>query len=558
MTYAEFGDATDQCRSGLAGLGIEKGYRVAIIADNRKEWAIAAYGAYGLGAAVVPMYESQRDDNWHFILRDSGASVVVVANEDIRDRIAAFKEDLPHLDHIIVLDGEGTGTGMAFSDLLDRGKAKPVEPVTLDTKEIAGLIYTSGTTGNPKGVVLSQENFASNVSAVTEVFPIEPSDRTLSFLPWAHSFGQTVELHTLLSRGASTAFAESVDSITENMAEVAPTMLVSVPRVFNRIHEGLIKRMEAEGGAKKKLFYRAVANASKRRELAAHGKSSWWIEAQHRVLDKLVFSKVRRAFGGNLKFAISGGAAIAVEVANFIDNLGITVYEGYGLSETSPIVTANWPGSRKIGTVGKPIPGVRVEIDLSDQDDEESMDGEIIVYGHNVMQGYHRLPEENESAFTPDGGFRTGDLGRVDSEGFLVITGRLKEQYKLENGKYVVPGPLEETIALSPYIANAMVYGFNRPFNVALVVLDQENIGLWAQQQGIDDVDVATDERVRELVKSEIGRQLGNARGYERVREFAILPEDFTVDNGMLTPTLKLKRRVVVDNFADLLNRLYD
>ena len=316
--------------------------------------------------------------------------------------------------------------------------------------------------------------------------------------------------------------------------------------------------MEAEGGVKKTLFDRAVSNANKRREIADQGKSSWTVETQHNILDKLVFSKVRDAFGGNLKYAISGGAAISVEVANFIDNLGIKVYEGYGLSETSPIVTANWPGSRKIGTVGKPIPGVRVEIDASGQEDEESSDGEILVYGHNVMYGYHNLPLENEVALTSDGGFRTGDLGHIDKDGFLVITGRIKEQYKLQNGKYVVPGPLEEQIALSPYIANAMVYGDNRQFNIALVALDEENIGAWAAQQSVDVAQLAENDRVAELIKAEIESRLAGAKGYERVRKVAILPEDFTLENGMLTPTLKLKRRVVIDRYADLLNDLYE
>jgi len=557
MTYREFGDAVDQCRAGMAGLGIRKGDRVAIIADNREEWAITAYGAYGLGAAVVPMYESQKDENWHYILRDSEARMAVVANGDISDRVAAFKgDDLPNLEHVVAFDGDSSA-GIAFAELLRQGIGSPVDPASIDSKDVAGFVYTSGTTGNPKGVVLTHENFASNVSAITDVFPIDLEDRSLSFLPWAHSFGQTVELHTLLSVGASTAFAEGTDKITENMAEVGPTMLVSVPRIFNKIYEGLNKRMEAEGGVKKTLFDRAVSNANRRREMADDGKSSWLVDTQHNVLDKLVFSKVREAFGGNLKYAISGGAAISVEVANFIDNLGIKVYEGYGLSETSPIVTANWPGTRKIGSVGKPIPGVRVEIDAAGQDDEESSDGEIVVYGHNVMHGYHNLPSENEAVFTTDGGFRTGDLGHIDGDGFLVITGRIKEQYKLENGKYVVPGPLEEQIALSPFVANAMVYGDNKQFNIALVALDEENIGAWAAERGIDADSLADNDQVRDLIRDEIESRLGDAKGYERVRKFAILPEDFTLENGMLTPTLKLKRRIVIDRYTDRLNDLY-
>jgi long-chain acyl-CoA synthetase len=426
----------------------------------------------------------------------------------------------------------------------------------LDTNDIAGFVYTSGTTGNPKGVILSHSNFASNVSAITDVFPIESADRTLSFLPWAHAFGQTVELHVLLSQGASTAFAQGTRTIMPFMGEVSPTMLVSVPRIFNTIYDALGKRMEKEGGVKKLMFDTAIANETKRRRLADEGNSSRLVEMQHQLFDRLVFSKVRDGFGGRLKYAISGGAAIATDVANFIDSLGIKVYEGYGLSETSPIVTANWPGSRKIGSVGMPIPGVTVSID---NERGAGDDGEVVVYGHCVMQGYHNLTEQTAAALTKDGGFRTGDLGRLDNDGFLFITGRIKEQYKLENGKYVVPTPLEERISLSPYISNAIVFGDNKPFNVGLLVLDDTAVAEWAASQDISVAadELADDERVRGLIRQELEKQLAGAKGYERVKKFAILDEDFTVDNGMLTPTLKLKRNVVVDHYGDKINDLY-
>ncbi len=561
MTYGQFRDRVEAMRGALAQLGVQQGDRVALISNNRPEWAIVAYAAYGLGASVVPMYESQMDKDWKYILKDCGAKVLFVANRSILDRVLGFRSELPDLQHIALFDGEPPeGEGLhTFSSLLQLGEAHPTDIVRPDPEDVAGFIYTSGTTGNPKGVLLTHRNLASNVSAIHELFPLSSEDRSLSFLPWAHSFGQIVELHGLFSMGASLGIAEAVDKIVQNLAEVRPTVLFSVPRIFNRIYDGLHKRMAEEGGVKKALFETAIANEKRRRELAAEGRSCWSAEVKHKLFDKLVFSKVRERFGGRLRYAFSGGAAISKEVAEFIDSLGIMVYEGYGLTETSPIVTANYPGHRKIGSVGKPIPGVRVVIDKSVTGDE--VDGEIVVYGHNVMKGYHELPEENDKVFTEDGGFRTGDMGRMDEDGYVYITGRVKEQYKLENGKYVVPTPLEEKLKLSPFVANVMVYGDNKPYNVALIVPDMENLSKWAAEHGLDASDpehLVQDPKVKELYRDEIEQWSKDFKQYEKIRDFTFGLEDFTTDNGMLTPTLKLKRRGVMKRYGEQLQRLYE
>lgn len=552
ITYREFGDRVDRARAGLADRGVTKGDRVAIISDNCPEWGIAAYAAYGLGAAVVPMYEAQTDENWRYILSDSGAIAAFVADDLINKRVASF--ELSELKHVITFRGDGTSTTL---DSISSSTGAAAEPVVVDGKDVAGFVYTSGTTGKPKGVVLSHANIANNVSAVLSVFTLEPEDRSLSFLPWAHAFGQTVELHALLASGCSTGFAESVPKIVDNLAEVQPTMLVSVPRIFTKIYDGLNKMMVEKGGVTKSIFDAAMSNAEKRRQLEAAGGSSRWLNAQHALFDRIVFSKVRERFGGNLKYAISGGAAIPVEVAQFIDALGITVYEGYGLSETSPIATANWQGTRRIGSVGKPIPGVRVELDVALSADPR--DGEIIVYGHNVMQGYHNLPDETKNVFNDQGGFRTGDLGRFDEDGFLYITGRVKEQYKLANGKYVVPTPIEDQLSLSPYFASIMVYGDNRPFNIALIVPDREALEEWASSRDIDldDSPVSENPAVVELIASEVHTINDSLKGYERIKNQLIIEEDFTTENGMLTPTLKVKRRVVLDRYQQDIESLY-
>ena len=560
-TYRTFGERVDAFRAGLKLRGVEPGDRVAIIANNCPEWAIAAYASYGLGAAFVPMYEAQHDKEWKFILRDCGAKVLIVAEDAIRARVDAFRSEVPALERIVVIRGSAGGDAETFEALEAAGKGAPTGLVDPKDDDIAGFIYTSGTTGNPKGVLLSHRNLAANVSAIHAVFPLTPDDRSLAFLPWAHSFGQTVELHGLLSMGASIAIAEAVDKIVDNLAEVQPTVLYSVPRIFNRIYDGLHKRMAEDGGMKKVMFEAAMANATERKRLAGERKTSGWAELKHSVFDKLVFSKVRARFGGQLKYAFSGGAALSQEVAEFIDDLGIMVYEGYGLTETSPIATANYPGARRIGSVGKPIPGVTVEIDRAATGDAKH--GEIVVYGHNVMQGYHGLEEENRKVLVQRGGergFRTGDMGFKDDNGFVYISGRIKEQYKLLNGKYVVPTPLEETLKLSPYISNVMVHGQNQEFNVALIIPDFETLEKWAEGKALpsDRDALVRHPKVVALFEEELAKHSEGFKSFERCRKLVLGTEDFSPENGMLTPTLKLKRRVVLQHYGEMLDAAFE
>jgi len=555
-TYEAFGEQVATLRSALDGLRVGKGDRVAFIADNRVEWAVANYATTSLGGQFVPMYEAQLAKDWAYILRDCGAKVLFVANDDIAKRIEAHRADLPDLAHLVVLDT--TQTSPSWAELMAQGAARVVPPSPVEPEDVAGFIYTSGTTGDPKGVLLTHGNLARNVSAAKEVFPIEPEDRSLSFLPWAHSFGQTAELHTLFASGASMGLAEAVPKIVDNLSEVRPTILISVPRIFNRIHDSLHQRMNEAGGVRRWLFDTALANARRRRELAARGQQDWKVEFLFALFDRVVFSQVRDRFGGRLEYAISGGAALSPKVAEFIDDIGIVVFEGYGLTETSPVVAANAPDAIRIGTVGKPFPGVRIELDHEVTGDP--VDGEIIVYGHCVMKGYHGLPEQNAQVFTADGGFRTGDMGRFDEDGFLSITGRIKEQYKLENGKYVVPTPLEEQLKLAPLVANALVFGHNKPHNIALIVPDWDAVALWARKQGVEHADareLLDHPALREAIQAQLATQTEEFKHYERPKDFAIIPEDFTTENGMLTPSMKVKRRVVITRHHDTIQALY-
>jgi long-chain acyl-CoA synthetase len=356
MTYGEVAELVSAFRGGLASLGVKPGDRVAMISNNRPEWAVAAYATYSLGAQFVPMYEAQLEKEWAYILNDCGAKLLIVPNTEVHEQTSHFTDTIESVEHVIDLDGpEATPT--SYRGLLAAGRKSPVPSVKPDPSEVCGFIYTSGTTGNPKGVLLSHGNITSNINAVHDIFPMSADDTSLCFLPWAHSFGQTVELHCMLSYGAAMGLAESVNTIIDNLAEVRPTLLFSVPRIFNRIYDGVHKKMAAEGGLKQALFHRTLSVAAERRALAARGKTpSLLLNVQSTVLDKLVGAKIRARFGGRLRYAFSGGAALSKEVGEFVDSLGITVYEGYGLTETSPIATANYPRqpAHRLGRQGHP------------------------------------------------------------------------------------------------------------------------------------------------------------------------------------------------------------
>ncbi len=550
-SYRDLAERIDEVRGGLAGLGVAPGDVVAIVSNNRVEWAAACYATYGLEATLVPMYEAQRPGEWKFILGDCGASVVIVSSTEIFDRVLAMQPELPALRHVIGIELEASDQ-RSFAALTRAGAETPALAHRPSPERTAGLIYTSGTTGKPKGVILTHANLASNVRAMSRAFPLEPTDRTLSFLPWAHSFGQVAELHYGLSQGLSLALNDELPKLLDNLEEVRPTVLVAVPRIFNRIYESVTEQIAHRSAPVRRLFDDGIRSATRR----AHGEHLGLVSRVELALDeRLIFQRIREKLGGRLRFVMSASAALSVEVAELVDALGIPVFEGYGLTETSPAVTVNAPGQRKIGTVGRPLPGVRVEIDTSRGNAVGQ--GEIIVYGPNVMKGYHQRPEENAEVFTASGGLRTGDLGFVDEDGYLTITGRIKDQYKLENGKYVMPAPLEEQLKLSPYIASVMLHGANRPYNVALVVPAIDSVRRWAVERGITLTDPARDPRVRELVLDEVLARSRGFTGFEVPRAVLLIDEDFTTENDLLTPTLKIKRRNVEARWGKALDALY-
>jgi long-chain acyl-CoA synthetase len=553
ISYAEFAEMVSDLSVALAALGVTRGDRVAVLSNNSVEWAAIAYATYALGAAVVPMYESQREHEWEFIARDSGARLLLVSRPELFERVRGLPAAIPGLSQVLCIAG-------SFAKLLDDGRRRGPSPrIGVRRDETAALLYTSGTTGEPKGVVLSHANILANVIAVKGIvestFDRPEEHRALSFLPWAHALGHTAELHTLIACGASSAIAESVDKIIDNIREVKPTVLVAVPTVFVRIRAG-VERLIAERPLPVRWLFRIGLQQALRQ------RSSLPLSRRGRLLlkaaDSLVFAEIRARFGGELRFAICGAAALPREAAEFMDAIGITVYEGYGLTECSPIVSVNTPAARKLGSVGRPLPGVRVVIDRAAADRQDA--GEIVVYGDNVMQGYHGRDEENRRVLTAQRGLRTGDLGYLDADGYLFVTGRIKEQYKLTNAKYVVPSQLEDRLKLSAFIDNVMVYGDNRPHNVALVVPDLRAVREFAAKVGLsrrDPEELLQHPRVRQRLAREIEQWSAEFRGYERIRDFAFAPEPFSQETGTMTPSMKLKRDEIMRRWGYLVEGLY-
>jgi long-chain acyl-CoA synthetase len=550
LTYGEFGKLAEDCRAGLTGIGVKPGDRVAVISNNRLEWAVGAFGTFTLGAVYVPMYEAQLDKDWHYILRDAGAKVCLCANSSIAQRVRAMQHELPDLKQVIDFqDG-------SFDKLLADGRKAPVKPSAAGDRDHAMYIYTSGTTGNPKGVELTHYNLAGTTSGVLEITPFSGlEERSLAFLPWAHVFGGCVEMNTLIAYGGSLAICDNTDRLIEYLPETQPTVLFAVPRIWNRIYDGVQKQIAGKPGIIQKIFHAAMRGKSK---LSKGQALSFGERISIPIAEKLIFSKIRAKFGGKLRFAFSGAAALSRDVAEFIDNLGITVYEGYGLTESGGCSTANNPQGRRMGSVGRPIPGVSVKLDPNVTGAGEG-EGEIIIYGSGVMSGYHSMADETKATLTADGGLRTGDLGRMDSDGFLFITGRVKEIYKLSNGKYVAPAALEEKITLSPYIAQCLVHGADKSHNVAIIVVDMTTLAQYADTHRIarEPAVLLQHPKVRELIRQELDTYSREFKGFEAVHDFLLEHEAFSTQNDMLTPTLKVKRRNVLKKYGPQLDALY-
>jgi long-chain acyl-CoA synthetase len=547
-SYRELGEQVDRVRGGLASLGVSRGDRVALVSDNRIEWAVISFAAHGLGAALVPIGQAQGLEEQRFIIRDSGAKVVACATDDLYERLAASTGEIPTLEQRIGLALPSSHPG-SFRRLLEIGATKPAPVIDLRPEDTATILYTSGTTAAPKGVMLSHRSVVSNVIALSRAVSITSADVSLSVLPWSLSFGHTCELQTMLRLGARIALVSSVDKLLPQLGEVQPSVLVAVPQMLQLVYDHLHQAIRSKPGMIRALFETGLELQRKQRERELGFADRLKLEAAERT----VLGPLRQRLGGNLRYIFCGGATLSMEIAQYLTDVGLPVYEGYGLTEAGPVVTLNRPGTVRLGTVGKPLPGVEVEIDTSRGAADEQ--GEIVVRSPGVMSGYH-----GEEAL--DGSvLRTGDLGFLDSDGFLHITGRLDDEYKLDNGKHVVPSRLERELRLSRYVRAAVVYGEGRPHNVALVVVDVDALSRWAEDRDLHFPDTAAmlaSPRVKSHIMAEIGERSGGFRGYERIRDALLVTENLNADGGMLSAAQKLRRGAMLDKYGDELARLYE
>jgi long-chain acyl-CoA synthetase len=544
--------------TALVELGVKPGDRVGLFSANRPEWHTADFAITGAGAITVPVYFNESPDRMTYILNHCGARVVFVVGVPQLQKLLAVRANLPELEQIVVADGSADipSECLRYETLIAGASAADVSSYRMRASQVlpgqlASLIYTSGTTGEPKGVMLTHTNFCSNVSDVGHDFQLNPAeDVALSFLPLAHVYGRTMD-YIYIFQGAALAYVESVDAVAQALLEVHPTITAAVPRFFEKIYARLVEQGSKNTGAKRMLFDWAMRVA----EMSAQWRASQRhanlaVTFQQKLADALVYRKIRIGMGGRLRLISSGGAPLSKELAEFFWAVGIPIYQGYGLTETSPIVSSNYPENR-MGSSGKPIPNVQVRA---------AEDGEILVKGPCVMQGYYKNPEATREVLSEDGWFRTGDIGHVDKDNYLFITDRKKDLIKTAAGKFVAPQPIENALKTSPYVLNAMVVGDKRKFIVALIVPNPATVAAKAADQGIkfaSNTKLAAHPWVHALIDSEVKRLTVHLAQYETIKRFALLPEDFTFDNGSLTFTLKLKRRVVEQQYASVIESLY-
>jgi len=542
----------------LAELGIKPGDRVGLFAPNCPEWHIADFAITGLGGVSVPIYFNESLERFVYIMNDSGARIIITAGEAQARKAAETRERMPKVEHLVcvVPPADLLGEILKYENLISAaGDADVAEyrrrSALVKSDQLATLIYTSGTTGEPKGVMLTHANLSSNAIESLRHHVVEPGDVVLEFLPLSHVYERTVGYGSL-SKGVTIAYVDNLDAVSQALLEVHPTMAAAVPRMFEKIYAGILDKGRHEQGLKRQIFDWALRVAHDSVPWRAYGKTpSAKLKMRWAIADKLVFAKIRAGLGGRLRTFVSGGAPLAPELAEFFFSVGVPVYQGYGLTETSPVVTSNRPDEQKVGTVGRPIPTVQVRI---------AEDGEILVKGTCVMQGYFGKPEATKEVLRPDGWLATGDIGRIDADGYLIITDRKKELIKTAGGKYVAPAPIENSLKTSPYILNAIVVGNQRKFCSVLVVLNGPVVQSEAKRQGHEFVtpsQMLTDPWVRDLLSAEIERLTANLAQYEKPKRFALLEQDFTFASGELTYTLKMKRRVIEERYKDVIAKLY-
>lgn len=556
-------DLCERIRSmalGFRRLGIERGDRVALLSANRPEWPATDYAILTAGGVTVPIYPTLLAEQVRYLLEDSGAKAIVVAGAEQLEKVLSIRAGLPELQEIIAVapDGPLPQGVRTWSDLADIGggwsagkaKAAAEDLGAIGPDDLASIIYTSGTTGVPKGVMLTHGNFIHNVIACCAAVPFVSSDVCLSFLPLSHVYERMVE-YCYFYRGATIAYAESIDTVARDLQEVRPTVACGVPRVFEKMHRRMLDAAEDFPPVRRMMFRWAMAVARRHGALAGMGGGSGpFLSAQQRLADRLVYSKLRERLGGRLRFFVTGSAPLPREIAEFFHGAGIIILEGYGLTETSPVISLNRIGSVCFGTVGKPIDGVEVKI---------ADDGEILTRGPSVMSGYFNNEQATREVMR-EGWFCTGDIGRIDEHGCLVITDRKKEVLKTSGGKMIAPQPIENQLRADRFIAQAIVIGDRRKFISALLVPDVEQLKSYVERKGIKDAPLDTllrDAKIVDLFERRVARINERLARYERIKAFRVLNREFSLENREITLTLKLRRKVIIEHYSDRIEEMY-
>jgi long-chain acyl-CoA synthetase len=560
LSHALIEERARRVSLGLRALGVTRGDRVAILAENSPWWAIADYGCLTSGVTDVPIYPTLPAAQIPHILNDSGAVAIFVSNAAQAAKIAEIRAEVPHLRHVISFaDPAPAGCDLSMRTLQERGQADEHatsaaewRAAALDVRpdELATLIYTSGTTGNPKGVMLTHDNLHSNVSAARRCIPFTGHDTMLSFLPLSHIFERMVDYLAWVT-GTSIAYAESIDTVPINMQEIRPTLMCAVPRLYEKMYARVFENAVAGGAVKKQIFFWARNVADKWADEKLAGREpGGFLALKYRVAMKLVFSKLQERTGGQLRYFVSGGAPLAPEINKFFYAAGLVILEGYGLTETSPVIAVNTPEHFRIGAVGKIVEGVEVRI---------AEDGEILTRGPHVMQGYYNSPEATAEAIDAEGWFHTGDIGTIE-DGYLRITDRKKDLIVTAGGKNIAPQPIENRIKTNKYITEAVMIGDKRKFPVLLVVPNFDQLEKWAAYKNIiwtDRAQLLQLPTVQAKIEKEVARQLAGLASYETPKKIALLEHEFSVERGELTPTMKVKRRVVDRNYREFIDGLY-
>ena len=563
VSYSMAIEKAETIAAGLASLGVKKGDRVAIISPNCIDWALTDYATLALGALLVPIYPSLMPDQIAYILNDSEAKVLVAADQTLRAKIDSIFKDLKYTNYFYTFNSsdQNGNTWKSFKELQSEGEQflknnknfvqEQIENV--ETSDWATIIYTSGTTGEPKGAILTHKNFLSNIEGALQILIIHPEDTFLSFLPLSHIFERMAGHYLTCYKGCTVAYAESIDTVAQNLLEIKPTIMISVPRLYEKIYARVIDSVESGPGLKRKIFYWAIKVGKEYINKVMYNKKvSAFLNIKNKIAHKLVFSKLHERVGGRSRFFVSGGAPLSPEIAEFFGAVGIKILEGYGLTETSPVIAVNHLESFKFGSVGHVLPNVEVKI---------AEDGEILSRGDHIMVGYFKKENETRDSIDEDGWFHTGDIGLIDEDNFLKITDRKKNIIVTSGGKNIAPQPIENSLITSSFIEHSIVIGDKRKFCTAVLVPAEEALRNWAKEKGEEPkeyADLISLNGVRELYRSEIDRLTKNLASYETIKDFIFADQPFTIESGELTPSLKVKRNIVEINYKRQIDKMYD